>query len=33
VARAVLGHKSPVITEMYATIDIAKGAEAMARLG
>jgi integrase len=33
VARAVLGHRSPAITEMYATIDIAKGAEAMGRLG
>jgi integrase len=33
VARAVLGHRSPVITELYATLDIAKGAEAMARLG
>jgi integrase len=33
VTRAVLGHKSPVITEMYATIDLAKDAEAMERLG
>jgi integrase len=33
VARAVLGHRSPVITEHYATLDIATAAEAMAKLG
>jgi integrase len=33
VARAILGHRSPVITEMYASLDVAKGAEAMQRLG
>jgi integrase len=33
VARAVLGHRSPVITEHYATLDIAKGAEVMAKIG
>jgi integrase len=33
VARAVLGHRSPVITEHYATLDTAKAAEVMARLG
>jgi integrase len=33
VARAVLGHKSPVITEHYATLDIVRATEAMARLG
>jgi integrase len=32
-ARAVLGHKSPVITEHYATLDVARAAEVMARLG
>jgi integrase len=31
-ARAVLGHRSPVITEHYATLDVARAAEAMARL-
>jgi integrase len=33
VARAVLGHRSPVITEHYATLDIAKGMEVMAKIG
>jgi integrase len=33
VARAVLGHRSPVMTEHYATLDIAKGAEVMSRIG
>ncbi len=33
VARAVLGHKSPVIAEHYATLDIAAGVAAMARVG
>ena len=33
VARAVLGHRSPCITEHYATLDVAAGAEAMQRLG
>jgi integrase len=33
VARAVLGHRSPVITEHYATLDVAQAAEAMGRLG
>jgi integrase len=33
VARAVLGHKSPVIAEHYATLDVARAAEAMAKLG
>jgi integrase len=33
VARAVLGHKSPIVTEHYATLDVAKAAEAMSRLG
>jgi integrase len=33
VARAVLGHKSPVITEHYATLDIARAAEVVAKLG
>jgi integrase len=31
--RAVLGHRSPNITEMYATLDVAKAAEVMAKLG
>jgi integrase len=33
VARAVLGHKSPVISEHYATLDVAKAAEVMAKMG
>jgi integrase len=33
VARAVLGHKSPVIAEHYATLDVAKAAEVMGRIG
>jgi integrase len=33
VARAVLGHKCPAITEHYATLDIAKAAEVMAKIG
>jgi hypothetical protein len=33
VARAVLGHRSPVITEHYATLDIATAAQVMAKLG
>ena len=33
VARAVLGHRSPVITEHYATLDIAKGIEVMSKIG
>ena len=32
-ARAVLGHRSPVITEHYATLDIGRAAEVMARIG
>ena len=32
-ARAVLGHRSPQITEVYAEIDVAKAAQAMERLG
>jgi integrase len=33
VARAVLGHSSPAVTELYAEIDQAKAADAMARIG
>ena len=33
VARAVLGHSSPVMTEVYAELDGAKAAEAMERVG
>lgn len=33
VARAVLGHSSPVVTEIYAELDGAKAAEAMERVG
>jgi integrase len=33
VARAVLGHSSPVVTEVYAELDEAKAAEAMASIG
>jgi integrase len=32
-ARAVLGHSSPVVTEVYAEMDQAKAAEAMERVG
>jgi integrase len=32
-ARAVLGHRSPQITEVYAELDTGKAAEIMARLG
>jgi integrase len=33
IARAVLGHRSPVITEHYATLDVARAAEVVAKLG
>jgi integrase len=33
VARAVLGHSSPVVTEVYAELDAAKAAKAMERVG
>jgi integrase len=33
VARAVLGHRSPQITELYAELDVARAAEVMERLG
>jgi integrase len=33
VARAVLGHRSPCVTEMYATLDVARAAELMGRIG
>jgi integrase len=32
-ARAVLGHRSPAVTEVYAELDRAKAAEVMERLG
>jgi integrase len=32
-ARAVLGHRTPVVTEIYAEVDINKAAEVMAKLG
>jgi integrase len=32
-ARSVLGHRSPVITEMYAGIDLASAVEVMAKVG
>jgi integrase len=32
-ARAVLGHRSPVVTEVYAEMDMRKAEEVMARLG
>jgi integrase len=32
-ARAVLGHRSPTITEVYAEIDLGKAAEIMERIG
>jgi integrase len=33
VARAVLGHRCPAITEHYATLDVATAAELMAKIG
>ena len=33
VTRAVLGHSSPIVTEVYAELDGAKAAEAMERIG
>ena len=33
VARAVLGHSSPVVTEVYAELDQVKAAEAMGKIG
>jgi integrase len=33
VARAILGHRSPAVTETYAEIDLSKAVEVMARLG
>jgi integrase len=33
VARAVLGHSSPAVTEVYAELDGAKAAEAMEQVG
>jgi integrase len=33
VARAVLGHSSPIVTEVYAELDQAKAAEAMEKVG
>jgi len=33
VARAVLGHSSPAVTEVYAELDLTKAAEAMERVG
>jgi integrase len=33
VARAVLGHSSPAVTEVYAELDAAKAAEAMEKVG
>jgi integrase len=33
VARAVLGHSTPVVTEVYAELDAAKAAEAMDKIG
>jgi integrase len=33
VARAVLGHRTPAITDLYAEVDVGRAAEAMARLG
>jgi hypothetical protein len=33
VARAVLGDRSPQVTELYAELDLARAAEAMAKMG
>jgi integrase len=32
-ARAVLGHRSPIVTEVYAELDVGKAAEVMGRIG
>jgi integrase len=32
-ARAILGHRSPIVTEHYATLDVGKAVEVMAKLG
>jgi integrase len=32
-ARAVLGHRSPAVTDIYAEVDAGKAAEAMERIG
>src|SRR5262249_22009212 len=32
-ARAVLGHRSPQVTEVYAELDLARAAEVMEKLG
>jgi integrase len=32
-ARAVLGHRSPAVTEVYAELDMLKAAEVMAKIG
>jgi integrase len=32
-ARAVLGHRSPQVTEVYAELDASKAAELMQRIG
>jgi integrase len=32
-ARVILGHRSPQITELYAELDFGRAAEVMARLG
>jgi hypothetical protein len=32
-ARAVLGHRSPTITETYAELDVGQAVEIMAKLG
>lgn len=32
-ARAVLGHRSPQVTELYAEVDFDKAAEVMEKLG
>jgi site-specific recombinase XerC len=32
-ARAVLGHRSPAVTEVYAEVDMSKAAAVMERLG
>jgi integrase len=33
VARVVLGHRSPQITELYAELDVSRAAEVMEKLG
>ena len=33
IARVILGHKSPQVTEVYAALDLAVGIDVMAKVG